>query len=337
MTDWRHQEKKLRLLNAAQTIPFDITFLDDALIGMMPIDLLLIGARTGRGKTALLSQLALNQGAKMRRVLFFALEADRYEIERRILYRKMSQLFFANYQGSSFRFPRYREWLAGVSHGELDSIEEQAYEELKYPLAEIDFLYSTERMRVSKFVELCEHLRDQYDCIIVDHFHYFIFEGNDVDGVKRAIGQIRDLHLETGKPIILAAQLRKTTGAASKALPDIDDFHGHSDLAKIATLTLLLSPAPQDVVGHGSLFPTWFHCGKSRTASETLPYVGLLTWDAVRNNYSKRYFVGKYSQFDQPELISAQSELPDWAKNGQLAPAQEPTVYGGGRHGRDYD
>lgn len=310
------EEKIERHLAAASLIPFGISYLDDALLGIMPNDLMLVGARTGRGKTELATTIAFNAAARGRDVVFFALEADKWEIQRRMKYRKLAQLWqqhFANTAaGSQMKFPRYREWLVQGYDPQWDGVEKEAERELAQGTTSLRVVYKGAKYSAEQFVRDLEGL-DETQLIIVDHLHYFDLVGNnETDGLKRAIHAIRNAALHHAKPVLLLAHLRKSVGKEQRVLPGLDDFHGHSDIAKVSTTVLLMAPAAQHP-GIGA-YPTYFHIAKCRTAAEVTPYAAVMGFDYATNCYTDRYHLEAASFFDDPKPIERADQFPDWAR-----------------------
>lgn len=294
--------------------------MDDALIGILPNDLMLVGARTGRGKTELATTIAYNAAEKMRNVVFFALEADKWEIQRRMKYRKLAEYHRENYK--EFKFPRFREWLSQGFSEEWESLERLAEHDLNVATSCLEVIYKGEKYSAEDFVKDLEAL-EHVDLIVIDHLHYFdITERTETEGLKKAIHAIRSAAIYHSKPIILLAHLRKGDKASASALPMLDDFHGHSDIVKVATTVLLIAPAS----GHEDigLNPTYFHIAKCRTAGEVVPFAGVMSFDFKMSCYSENYFIERASFFKDPEPIDSAEKIPAWAKR-----AIRPRVFGG--------
>lgn len=310
--EWQ-AEKVDRHLLAAQVSPFGVSYLDDALRGILPNDLVVVGARTGRGKTELATSIALNSSAKSRQVAFYALEADRWEIHRRLKYRKLAQLYHEHYAGApgSKPFPRYRDWLVQGFVAEWDAIEKVAEDELLRDAATLRLIYKGERFGVDAFVSEFEGVAKEADLVIIDHLHYFDLGQNETEGIKKAIHAIRDASIHRGVPIILLAHLRKHDRKSDKTLPDLEDFHGHSDIVKVATTVVLLAPAKHASLG---AYPTYFHVAKARSASDATPFVGVHGFDFKTNSYSEKYFLERSSFLTDPEAIDDPKDYPAWAK-----------------------
>ncbi len=315
--DWQ-QEKLDRHILASQAFPFGIGYLDDALMGLLPNELFLVGARTGRGKTELATTIAYQAANLGKNVTFFALEADKWEIERRMKYRKLAQLYQKHYARSkAFVLPRYREWLLQGYSADWDQFERMAEQELRLQTATLRVIYKSDRYTADDFVKEFETIQNETDVFIVDHLHYFDLVGRtETDGLKNAIHAIRNASICHGKPVVLLAHLRKADKANTKTLPDLDDFHGHSDIVKVATTVLLMSAVPdenpQSSIGR---FPTYFHIAKCRTASEVTNYVGALGFDFSINSYREQYHLNKASFSKDPTPIENGNDFPDWAKH----------------------
>lgn len=330
------QEKTDRHLIAAQRVGFGVSYLDDALLGILPNDLMLIGARTGRGKTELATTLAYHAASQERQVVFFALEADRWEIHRRMKYRRLLQLYHEHYadKAKSFQFPRYREWLMQGHYPEWDSLEREAERQMAAASRNLRIVYKGERYTAQDFVRDVEAMSAEADLFIVDHLHYFDLLGSsESEGLKQAAHAVRNAALFHSKPVILLAHLRKGERNSGKSLPELDDFHGHSDIVKVATLVLLLSPVPAEKVEANRLgaYPTYFHIAKARSAAEVTPYVGVHGFEFKANGYSERYHLERTAFGKDPEAVSP-SDIPTWAKRA-IRPA--PAYYGGNRYAPD--
>src|SRR4051812_7956577 len=88
-------ELKDRKYEAGLTAEFGITYLDDALNGIRRSDLVIIAARTGAGKTELAATLALKNCLSGSKAILIALEAERFEVLRRLKYQMVASVFFA--------------------------------------------------------------------------------------------------------------------------------------------------------------------------------------------------------------------------------------------------
>lgn len=304
-----------RALTAAKIRKFGISFLDDALRGIFPNDLFLVCAKTGSGKTHFASQLALSVARNGGQVLFYALEADQYEIQNRLIYHRMSQRYYANFRGK-FPWPRYVEWLAGDYDRDIEKWEKEVEKEIHIESLGLTVRYFDENFSAKQFIaELQSHSIQDQDLIIVDHLHYFDY-GNEseIAALREAIRAIRTTALKVGKPVVLLAQLRKEQMMQNnKVIPYLDDIHGHSDIAKVATAVIMIAPA-EESNGLDGMWPTYFHIAKSRKAAECRKYVATLTFEEGTGKYNDQYILGQYRKSDPPTPITNPDRVPRWAR-----------------------
>lgn len=321
--EWEN-ERVDRNLMAASGCKFGISYLDDALMQLLPNELMLVGAKTGKGKTELATTLAFQFSDMGKSVAFFALEADKWEIHRRLKYRKLAQMVMERF-GSKVTFPRFREWLLMGHQTEWHALEQEVDRELRVQASGLRIVYRGERYLPEMFAKEMAALEHETDVFIVDHLHYFDTTARtETEGLKQAIHAIRNASIYHGKPVILLAHLRKSERTSKKTLPDLEDFHGHSDIVKVATTVLLMSPVPEDKVqGEIGKFPTYFHIAKCRTAAECTPYAAILGFDYRTNSYSAGYYLQKASFLEDPEPIKTFRELPSWAKHA-IKPVEAP-------------
>src|SRR5207302_723892 len=85
-------EREERIEEGERLLTFGVEFLDLMLGGIALFDLILIGAKTNRGKTELATIIATMNAARGKRVHYIALEAEDIEIERRTKYKLLAKL-----------------------------------------------------------------------------------------------------------------------------------------------------------------------------------------------------------------------------------------------------
>ena len=98
------EEERERIEQSKQLMSYGVKYLDDALGAIIPNDLIVLGAKTGAGKTSLAQSIALHV-AQTHPVHYFALEAENYEIERRIKYGMVSKAFYERSRGLPSIYP----------------------------------------------------------------------------------------------------------------------------------------------------------------------------------------------------------------------------------------
>ena len=323
MTNKLTEEAIDRHLTAASVIPTGNQWIDDALAGGLDRrNMMLAAGRTGTGKTFFAVQLAQAVAKSQKNVLYFALEAEKYEIERRALYYATIRLQKQHYA----RLPemRYREWLHKGYSSEWEALERQAKEQLDLETSTLRTIYRTELYTPQNFhedVELLVNNADQNespDLIIIDHLHHFFLQGDEMTQLKMVIHGLKRLHLRLEIPLVILTQLRKNdmSGGKNKTLPALEDIRGTAALTDVATDVLIISPFPSDRLDElpgGFRNPMFFHLAKSRTASEARAFAGVVRYDATVGGYGRDYVLCKTKAFEDPELLD--EPPPIWAKH----------------------
>jgi len=304
-------------------LKFGVSYLDDALKGIMPKDLVLIGAPSGIGKTQLCCGIALSNLEAGKRVHYIALEAEEHEIERRLKYQLVANAFYRDVNrprlSAKLSFDR---WLLGEFIDELWPYEEKAAEFFKSGFQNLYLYYKQGKFGVVELIEQVAVHSQPADLIIIDHVHYFDFEDDNENRAIREIAKIaRTLALEQGKPIILVAHLRKRDRHNQEIAAGLDEFHGSSDLTKIATKVITI--APGSVTDSGT-YETYFRTPKSRWNGGAIRYLGRLIFDPRTNSYAKEYKIGfaECTRNDGFEEL-ADVNYPDWARKPQALASRD--------------
>lgn len=242
-------ERLMRSEDAKRACQYGIPFLDDALNGIRPTELVILGGKTGAGKTQLGSIIALNNVANGKRVLFVALEAEQFEIERRLKFQIMAKEFYAR-RGD---YPAtikltYTDWLFdkyGKDLDELDAFGDGALSQLKQNLT----CYSPNMADFSKrdFSTVYESLTDGHDLVVFDHIHYLAQDDkeHEYEHIKKTMWQLRNDINRKRVPIIAMSHLRKEDKKDKAILPAIEELHGSSEITKQANHVVVFAPVWQ--------------------------------------------------------------------------------------------
>jgi replicative DNA helicase len=323
--DVAQSEIEMRMDGDKRLLTFGVDFLDEALEGILPNDLVLIGARSGAGKTQFCVNLALANVQQGKRVHYIALEAENLEIERRIKYRLFSKLFFEQKRKASHRIS-FKNWLLGRFAVELADLEAEAAEIFEKEVKGLFTFYKSGSFSVTNFIQMVLYCASETDLIIVDHVHYFDYEDdNENRAVKEIATTARDLALEQGKPIILVAHIRKGDKYSTDKCPQLEDFHGSSDLYKIATVSVTF--APGDNFTSDGKSETFMQVVKERLGGESLRHLACLTYNTREGVYEKGYRIGPWRQKRDAEFAEhPQGNLPTWAKS--VARTSVNSLYG---------
>lgn len=317
MNVWE-QEQQLRH-NLRNTIcPTGCPWLDDGWCGGLNNEqLVMFGAKTGTGKTHFAVLLSLAASKAKKRVYYFALEAARFEIERRRLYNELHRVLREHLP--SIKMPRFREWLHQAPDEEWAGLEKYATSLMDKEHATLTVKYRTSAYAPDEFErDAHEIVHEHPDLIILDHLHHFLLQGHENDALKSAIRTIDRLRNDLGIPVVVLAQVRKNDGRLAKnALSKMEDIRGTAALSDIATDVITLSRVPEEISLSQSLFnPTMLHIGKSRTAPEMQRFVAALGFDYKTGGYQPWYQLLKFSEFDGPKDTGF-TDIPEWAKNAK--------------------
>lgn len=311
----------------SRLLRFGVSYLDDATGGIFPSDLILLGAPSGFGKTQLCCLIALANLEDGKKVHYIALEADQYEIEQRLKY----QLFIANYLADANR-PllderiSFRKWYVGDYDETLKVYEDFADKLFSEAYKDLFLFYKQGDFNIVDLIEQVSANADKTDLIIVDHVHYFDL---DDDNENRAMKQIaktsRTLALDENKPIILVSHLRKRDKDINGALvADMEEFHGSSDLFKIATKVITMASGGMSEQG---TYETYFRVPKNRIDGGVNRFIGRTFFDPRMGSYEKKYEVGWATQTRRNGFMEVEAGFyPDWAKQPALGSSSDSDI-----------
>lgn len=295
-----------------------IPFLDDVLIGILPTDLVLIGAASGKGKTALCIEIAKSNAIRGRKVMLFALEAEENEVEMRLLYQIESGLYFKNHLNRVNPGMRmdYRPWRLGMLDVALAPIREEAREIFNKRYGTLTTVYRTEQFSIADLEETLEFAKGTQDLVVIDHFSYI--SGNSLFGSKapqnvlesEMITKIRNLNLYHRVPFVMAVHIRKER---KTTIPEQEDIMGSSDIYKNATIIAMLTPRPNGYRAKDQIQETLVTVPKTRTGGMG-NLCGILYYSLPHQGYGPKFELGRvnFMGTDCDELD--EKEWPEWLK-----------------------
>lgn len=297
-------------------LTFGVSYLDDAMKGIMPHDLILLGASSGVGKTAFCCNIAKANIDLGRKVHFFALEAEKYEIERRIKYGIFARKIFelAPSQRGVFGI-NYTDWVSGKYWESTKNIELIVDHEMKKNYERLFTFYKEKSFDVNDLIAKVTQISEETDLIIVDHVHYFDYDGDkESTAIKEIAKAARMLAIENGKPIILISHLRKRDRWSNEICPGLEEFHGSSDLYKIATKAITLAPGAEIRDG---LYETFIRIVKNRTDGGVTRYMCKTNFNLSGGYYESKYEIGVSSQPSDKGFVPLDKhKYPRWANQG---------------------
>jgi hypothetical protein len=324
-------ERERRLADARKLIPYDVAFLDDVIGGMLPGDLVALTARPGAGKTQLASTIAERGARAGRRVLGFFLEANRSEIERRMKYRALAQVYAdglatraAAAPGTVRQVISFGRWM----RGELDELFADIEPNLDRFLAQqigprLHTVYRGSSFTLEDTERVMLAMQDRVDLVVVDHLHYVDVEDeqHEVRAQTAIMTKLRDLALRLSKPVLLVVHLKKADGMRPALVPTLGELAGSSNVTRIATHVVALAPAPHNGKDW-NLAPTFMAVLKDRNDG-AVPLVARVIFDKTTGTYREAYELGRVSRKGNEESWEQIDTLPWWARRALRKDAQE--------------
>lgn len=297
---------------------FGVDFLDDALVGIFPNDLILLGAPSGVGKTQLCCNIAKANVDAGKRVHYIALEAHEYEIERRLKYPLVLKHYYADPQRPRMPHINFTRWLMGQYLGELANYEVEATRDFNSAYKNLFLHYKADKFGLTQLIESVCYASSETDLIIIDHVHYFDFDDdNENRAIKEIAKTVRTLVLEHNRPIVLVAHLRKRDRHNDELVAGLEEFHGSSDLFKIATRVITMAPGPATAEpGLEGCYETYMRIPKNRLDNGITRFSAKEYFDPKLGGYRNGlYEIGWSSQSRATgfELIEP-AFYPDWAR-----------------------
>ncbi len=318
---------KTRAEMAAKSIPFHVSCLDDVAIGILPTDLIVIGADTGAGKTTLgmlMAQTAARHGI---RVGYFALEAFQGEIELRMLYRIIGKLAWRRLVPNRHELS-YGHWLHGKCDHVVRHVLDDALAELREDVGKLATFYRTAKFTAQDLVRGMAAVKSQTDLLIVDHLHFIDNDSQDENrGMKQIVKAMSDAILETQTPVVAIAHLRKKDSNTRKQplVPSLSEFHGASDITKIATKAIVLAPAKDRQSSQPHIKNTYVRLPKDRIVGET-GLTALMQFDLRTNTYHDAYELGRLTPDGTDWKRLSPEERPWWASQAICAGSANPAA-----------
>lgn len=308
------EEEAQRMADAQNILPYGISVLDAPLGGIMPKDLIILGSETGSGKSSAVANIALANGQVGSNPYVFSLEAQENEIEMRIKYSLISREY---YRGVWHQPISYRLWVQGKVDHLLKPIERMKETEFRNAVKGMKTLYRTSGdFTLENLDQKIQEIRHDAGLIIIDHLHYIDFDDKmeENQAYTRITKRIRDTVLDYSIPNITVAHLRKLQqGKSSTLVPHLADFHGTSNISKIATVCIMLARAEDQPSTAPGMSPTYIRIVKSRLDGSLVRYTNLIEYDTRTNLFQPNYRVGRLIDGGK-EWEQITTNLPYWAE-----------------------
>ena len=204
--------------------------LDDTLGGLEGGDVIVIGARPGVGKSAFVTQMAINFTSRGKRVGFFNLEMqDRQVYER----------FVSGRSGIGItRLRRAKQFLGD---------EKERFREANEFLSGQDIIISTGSKSVGQIRNESRHM--DYDVIIIDYLQLlrtdvrYQSRASEVGAISKAI---KALAMELNVPVIALSQLNRLSEMKMTKEPTMAELREAGDIEQDASIIILMWNLTED-------------------------------------------------------------------------------------------
>jgi len=311
---------------------YGIKVLDDPLIAIAKNELVVVGADSGVGKSSLAITIAQHNAKNGRKVALYYLEGGHIEAMQRMKWQDMADFYYKNKTAGRYSDMDYRKWVLNNPDDKRLMLELSAevYEEQKKKYKDNLFLYPiTEGFKIEElldslvgFHKLVESRSGEFkqegvydlDLIIIDHLQYFSLgkEDHEITEITRIIRECKRITDHYRIPIILVSHLRKKN--KDRGLPDQEDFYGSSNIPKIATTAITITPFSAGDNLSSNVYPTFFRVVKSRIGLRP-NYAMLCDYNLTRRQYADRYQIFRLDSMGNfSDTPLADNELPKWAK-----------------------
>lgn len=218
---------------------FGIAYLDKELQGIAKSDLVLIGARSGAGKSTIANRIFQKNCEDGRKCALFSLENfndDLYSHDVMMEYKNITRNFSIT--------PRM--WQMNKFKVDYESLEKaEAIVEERYKgkyIVNRQFEYTKEKLK-QDMVRACENGKE---LIILDHIDYVDKDNPNADDLTfmtDLMKTIRALQDKYQVAVVALSHLRKPTASReSVIIPNENEFIGSSNKAKEATCVILIAP-----------------------------------------------------------------------------------------------
>lgn len=327
---WGIASEKRKNIDATKICSFGIKPLDDALIGIMKKDFIVIGADSGVGKSEICLKVALHNARNGRKVALYFIEGGGEEAIHRIQWQLMCDKYYAS--GRTGLEMDYRKWRMNlIKDDEIIALEEDClkylYDEIgdKLKIYSFDSSFTIDDLdrSLGTFLkppseefshDLLSYKMDM-DLIIIDHLQYFTLlnPANEFGEMGDILKKINDITIHHEIPVILISHLRKKN--KDRGLPSQEDFHGTSNICKISSISITISAGSVDKT-RPHYYPTYFRFVKTRTKIN--PNLAMVCdYELSQGKYADQYEI-YYLNNDSPvgdALLNHQ--LPNWANGAR--------------------
>lgn len=337
---WENEKNNRKSVDPKRICTFGIKPLDDALIGFLPDDLIVIGADSGTGKSHIALDIALHNAMNGRNVALYSIEGNDEAAISRIKWKVMRQMYYES-KRTDIEW-NFRQWRMNLENNPImDKLEADALAAMEQKIGErLHMYHCDETFSITDFKNSLgwflksktNHtymLNETYydiDLLIIDHLQYFTFDNpmNELGETTEILKAVKNLAEHHRIPVLLISHLRKKE--KNRGLPNQEDLFGTSNIAKICSQCVVIAPCSIGVDYVHGTYPTFFRFVKSRTGLKS-NFAILSDFESNHGAYApdyKMFYV--HDNIIKDEFKSHQ--LPLWAyKPPVMAQSTEATYH----------
>lgn len=211
--------------------------IDNALQGMRPGQMVVIGARPGVGKTSFALNLCVNAARAGASVVFFSLEMSKVEIAQRLLAAE-SQVSLSEIRGARIQENQWPDLLAAT--GTLSSLDVQIDDTAGTTVTEI-------RAKARRLLH-----EKQNGIVIIDYLQLISPPPGRSRADSRAteVGEmsrgIKVMAKDLGVPVVALSQLNRTVEGRTGKRPQLSDLRESGSIEQDADIVILLDRSTSD-------------------------------------------------------------------------------------------
>lgn len=281
--------------------------------GIAPRSFNLIACESGRGKTTLVSNMAVENSMRGKKVAFIRLEGDMYDFADTEKWKIIYEDIYKMYRDEEIKeLPDYQSYRLNNIPG-IESLEEEANKDVMARVRNVFLFDKINNKSLSRdtIKDVLSNIKDKFDLIIIDHLHYFeiVDERQQYREQMEAVKIINDFVDDIGTPVILVSHVRKRDSRAAKQLLKMEDIQGSSDIFKIAHTVLMMSPYYEEYDDDEKIYPTLFYSPKSRYGASTTS-IGIKTFDGKSKQYIKGYEEARHVLYKGEWRLERQTDRP---------------------------
>ena len=243
---------------------YGIPYLDRELLGISKSDLVIIGARSGAGKSSL-AKIIFNANDKEKTALF-SLENYDGDTEMSLIRKEYNKLAGTYYNARQWQTCKDLQIDEDTLNVAINKVKEKLKDACIFgrvpPSNDINKRNWTVETLVEKIIWCATNGKE---LIIIDHLDYLDRDNaneSDNEHITELMKAIRTAQ-EAGAAVVAFSHLRKPTGKVDEVVvPNENEFIGSSNKIKQATQVIMIAPANDGDIENG--FGTWFCIRKNR-------------------------------------------------------------------------